>query len=160
MLSKRPWPSFLKNVLLVFNIWNMCNVNVCVPTCANCSNYIFGNTAQQQSFSLCPGWFSNIMSEDLVSEILGHRCMVLEMAWVGVRRLAAANCQHTFQLRQGILRGSTVEMIGFWDVTLPTCGLLPSFSPRAYSLAPKLVYPQPPPPNMNQSPGTHPDNSG
>lgn len=39
--------------------------------------------------------------------------MVVEMAWVGVRRLAAANCQHAFQLRQGIMRDSTVEMIGF-----------------------------------------------
>lgn len=36
----------------------------------------------------------------------------VELAWVGVRRLAAANCDHAFQPRRGIFRGSAVEMIG------------------------------------------------
>lgn len=74
-----------------------------------------------------------------------HGWCVLEKAWVGVRRLAAANCRQTFQHRRGILRGSTVEMIGFWDPTSPTCGLLPSLSPVTDSLAPRLVDRQLPP---------------
>lgn len=74
-----------------------------------------------------------------------HGWCGLEKTWVGVRRLAAANCRQTFQLRRGILRGSTVEMIGFWDPTSPTCGLLPSLSPVTDSLAPRLVDRQLPP---------------
>lgn len=42
--------------------------------------------------------------------------------------------------------GGTVQWgkTGFCNLTLPACGLLPSFSPVTHSLAPILVYCQPP----------------